>query len=145
MSIWTDMQKRSSGEDIRIEDFRKIYNDENEEGTELYSDKYKDYEYTIYTNGKYPYIKISTKNDISTFSGYNLVKIYVDDKCYDLDRVVEGSIVGYIYFCNKQDDYVEGEHDGQKYSVSSLETIAKKIIDQICESERKYQDDSNRY
>lgn len=144
MSVWGDIRKQSNGTDIKGEDFSQVYTGEKIEDTELYSDQYKEYGYTIYTNGQFPYIKIMTNNTISVFSGYNLVKVYDNGKAYEFDRVVEGGDVGYLYFCNEKDDYVEGEHDGQKYSLDILKTMAVKFIDLIDDSERKFQDD-NKY
>ena len=142
MSVWADIRKRGNGGDIKGEEFSQIYTGEKVEGTKLYSDQYKEYEYTIYTNGQFPYIKIMTSNTISAFSGYNLVKVYDNGKAYEFDRVVEGNKVGYMYFCNGQDDYVEGEHDGQKYSLEMLKSMAVKFIDLIDDSERKFQDNT---
>ena len=60
---------------------------------------------------------------------------------YDLERVVgNAKEVKFIYFCNHQDDYVEGEHNGKKYSVDFLKTIAEDIIDLIQKSEKDWEE-----
>lgn len=141
MSVWNDIRKRGNGADIKGEDFSLVYTGEKSESNELYSDQYRGYEYAIYTNGIYPYIKITTANTISAFSGYQLVKVYDNGKAYDFDRVVEGSNVGYVHFFNGQDDYVDGEHDGKKYSLNVLKSMAEKFIDLIDSSEKKFQND----
>ena len=140
MSVWNDIRRRGIGADIKGEDFSQVYTGEKVEGTELYSDQYKDLDYTIYTNGQFPYIKIMADNNITAFSGYNLVVVYEDGKRYDFDRVVEGNKVGYMYFCNREDDYVEGEHDGKKYSLDMLKSMAEKFIDLIISKDDKYWD-----
>lgn len=139
MSVWSDIHKRSNGGTVSKENFLEIYNkDYEEDGAVLKSGTYKDTEYSIYTTGKYPFIKVTMEMMISVFSGYRVVKFLFDDgKYYEIDRITNGKETGFMYFFNKEDDYVEGEHDGKKHTLSELESIAKEIIDKILESEEK--------
>jgi len=140
MSIWADIHQKSLGGNISKEDFSLIYTGENK-SIELQSDEYKGNKYSIYTSGSYPYIKIIMNQQISVFSGYQLVKLRSDDGTYyDLDRVANGNEVGYAYFFNKDDDYVEGQHDGKKYSIEMIKTMTEKFIDLILESEKRLGD-----
>ena len=80
--------------------------------------------------------------DMSLFSGCGLVRIKRDNNEYfEIQRVVSGNTVNFIYFCNQKTDYIDGEQEGQKYSVDMLKSMAEEIIDLIQKAEKKYQDD----
>lgn len=136
MSIWADIHKRSTGLTISKEDFAQIYTGENKE-TELTSGEYKGNKYAVYTNGQYPYIAIVMGLEISVFSGYPIVKLKLKDgKYYNLDRVASKNDVTYMYTFNKDTDYVEGEHDGKKYSLEIIKSFIEEFIDCILECEK---------
>lgn len=138
MSIWSDIHRKSNGDSISKEDFSQIYNPDIEGDEVLDTDEYKGNQYMIYTTGSYPYIVIMMKQEISVFSGYQLVKLKRSDgKYYDMERVAADGKVGFTYFCNNKDDYVEDDHDGKKYGLSELKSMAEEFIDLIldCESD----------
>ena len=146
MSIWSDIQKRSTGDKGRQEDYSLIYGSHHK-GEQIFEDEYKDYEYMIFTVGTHPTIKICTPLSISTFSGFKnvILKDKDDDKTYNLMRFTYENSTGFFYECNTYDDFVFGPsgHDGHKYTLGELQTLAKKLIDLIIETENKmsYMDD----
>ena len=144
MSIWSDIEDKNSRETISKEEFNIVYpgKDSVEQDHELSTGEYEKMKYTIYTNGQYPYISISTDLNISSkFSGCGLIKIDINNKTYDIQRITKGSGVYFVYFCNQETDYIDGEHDGKKYTVSLLHTMAEKIIDSIIQSERSWENE----
>jgi hypothetical protein len=130
------MEDRSLGDSIRMEDFSTVYTG-GSKCEQLYSGKYNGCEYTIHTTGKYPFIKIYSNRPTSVFSGYSLVILNDGDTQYDLTRLPEGSTTGYIYNCDNADDYVDGDHDGKKYTVGSLQNLVERLIDIIEKSEEQ--------
>lgn len=142
MSLWSDIQKRSTGG--RQEDYNLIYGS-NHKGEQIFEDEYKDYKYMIFTVGTYPTIKIVTTLNISTFSGFKNVILKDDDKTYNLMRFTYENSTGFFYECNTDDDFVFGPsgHNGHKYTLGELQVLAKKLIDLIIETENKmtYMDD----
>ena len=123
MSIWGDIHRRNSGEVIRTEDFTTVYpgKDSVDIDHQLDTGEYKDIKYTIYTNGQYPYISISMMHlDMSLFSGCGLVRIKRDNNEYfEIQRVVSGNTVNFIYFCNQKTDYIDGRSESNTSELQS--------------------------
>lgn len=136
MSIWTDIQSRSAGEDLRKEEFLKIYPGELPQENLLDSSKYKDIDYMIFTSGKYPYIVMAFPLGISIFSGSSKVILKDNNNQYKLTRKALEKVYFY-YECNKDDDYILHEQDGHKYGLDELKQMAKKFIDLILNAESK--------
>ena len=138
MSIWSDIEDRSSGDIIRGEDFHQVYPGNLPEKNLIEDDKYKDQEYMIFTNGSYPYIIVNIDRLLSAFAGAGIVKI--DDKNGNemtLKRKFGGQLSRYIFELNRDEDFVLDDHNGKIYTLDVLRDIAKDIIDQIL----KYEDD----
>ena len=138
MSVWSDIQDRSAGNIISKEDMASVYPGKEAGHQTLDSGEYKKLNYTIKTNGEYPFITISTEQEISAFSGYQIIKLKDEDgKFYNLERIAKNNEVEFIYFCNQEKDYVAGVQDGIKYSVDMLRQMAEKFIDLILDGERE--------
>jgi hypothetical protein len=138
MSLWADLEDRSSGDTVRSEDFGKVYSGDIPDKNLLEDGKYKDQTYMIFTNGKYPYIVISIDRSLSVFAGAGIVKI--DDKdgnMLSLKRSFDREHSKYTLELNGDGDFILGDHKGKVYTVETLQDIAKDIIDQIL----KYEDD----
>ncbi len=137
MSIWTDIQSRSAGGDLRKEEFHKIYPGELPKENLLDSGKYKDGKYMIFTSGKYPYIGIIFPLEMSIFSGSSKVILKDNNKQYGLSRQSLDKYVHFCYECNKDGDYILGEQDGYKYGLDELKQMAEKFIDLILNAENR--------
>lgn len=136
MSIWTDMQRRSSGEDIRSEDFRKVYpGGEIDRPQKLAEGEYKDGEYTVFTVGDFPIIEIYIDRAMSVFAGASKIVIDVDEEQLELSRKSDGAGSTYTFSLCREGDYVEGKQDGKKYSIEMLKTLSERIIDEILKCE----------
>ena len=146
MSIWSEIQKRSSGE-IKKEDFTVIYYDDNGKNKlEVIEEKtYKGYKYFICTFGHYPILDIRCNHGLSIFSGKDLVILKFDDKSYELSRTfLSNTSVKFIYTFDKEGDYNHNNSydrctgEGCKYTVQDVEKFAEMFIDKIieCEDER---------
>ena len=160
MTAWGDMRKRSSGEDVRTEEFSQIYYDN---GTAkkpvvtLSEKEYKGYKYEITTDGDYPVLNIRKNNEISIFSGYQKVVLnfpegieqqWFDSKQilfrqYELERKVvnSGKDVVFFYHFNQDGDYNHNSEykrctqEGHKYTIKEIEKYAEMFIDKIIECE----------
>ena len=143
MSVWNDMRKRSLGGDLKQEDFTVVYPGENmgEEILDpLVSETYEECDYSIFTTGTYPWIHIVVARPLSVFAGTHRVKLVTNDgEEYLLDREYSGSEAYYNLTLAREGDFVLGDHDGKKYTIEELKTLAKKIIDQLinCENDIK--------
>ena len=137
MSIWSDIQDRSSGETIRQEDFHKVYPGEIPDKNLLESEDYKDGDYMIFTNGNYPYITVRLHIELSVFAGAGVVKIHTKDgDDVELKRTTaKGGYSVYTLELNRDEDFVLDDHDGKQYSLDMLRDIAKDLIDQILKCE----------
>ena len=133
------MRKRSLGGDIKQEDFAVVYPGE-EVATDnlepLASDTYEECDYSVYTTGSYPWIHIVVTRPLSVFAGTRKVMVVTEDgEKYLLDREYSGSEAYYNLTLSRESDFVLGDHDGKKYTLEELKTLAEKIIDQIINSE----------
>lgn len=147
MGIWGDILDKSNGDKISKEEFSKIYydNDSATEETEtLENGYYRGYNYTINTNGAYPFIEIINVNEISIFSGSDIVVLkFTDDKTYELDRQRFENKVKFVYKFDKPEDYIhsnthhnESGQDGHIYTIQELKKYTEMYIDKIIECEK---------
>ena len=143
MSIWVDIHKQSSGEEVRKED--SIYN----YGAGYYiisKDKYKNTEYHIVANDGIPYIKIYMPLRISAFAGCDEIEVKTrDGKEFRLSKLAtkEHNIITYKF--DKEGDYVddkhpghENSHSGKQYAFSELKNYAQEFIDQLLDMEDRF-------
>lgn len=137
MSIWSDIQDRSAGKQLRKEEFLKVYPGELPKENLLDSGEYRDGDYMIFTSGKYPYITIRVNMEISVFAGFGQVKIRdKDGKSIKLKRTTaKGGYTVYTLELNRDEDFVLGDHDGKQYGLDMLKDIAKDLINQILKYE----------
>ena len=147
MTAWGDMRKRSSGEDVRTEEFSKIYYDDGfakKKIEDLENGDYKGYHYIIKTNGVYPFIEITNDNEISIFSGSGIAVLkFTDGKTYELDRQRFENKVRFVYKFNKDEDYIhsndphpKSSQDGHIYTIQELKKYTEMFIDKIIECEK---------
>ena len=142
MSVWKDIYRRSSGEDLSKEDFNEIYYGD-KENKELFRGEYKSSNYTIYTNGEHPWINVYMSIPISGLAGNDRIQIDGKDddkKNYTLTRLWDSGKAVYIYTCNCDDDFIYGKQEGKKYSLETLKSMAEWFIDEIDRFERNFQD-----
>ena len=132
MSIWSDMQDRSTGISLSKEDYNLLYGG----GVlkQIHKDTYKDMIYEI-TAKDFPYIEIISKLYISIFSGSKQVILKDDKKTYELQRECMGNSTHFFYECNKEGDYIPDVQDGHLYSLDELKSLAEKLIDLILKAE----------
>ena len=134
MSIWSDMEDRSTGISLSKEDYNLLYG--GEDLRLLHKDTYKDMIYEI-TAKDFPYIEIISKIGISIFSGSGQVILKDAKNTYELKRVpifISNSI-HFFYECNKEGDYIPDVQDGHLYSLDELKSLAEKLIDLILKAE----------
>ena len=133
MSIWSDIEDRSDGKQLRKEEFLKVYPGELPRENLLDSSEYSDGDYMIFTNGRYPYITVRVKIEISIFAGAGTVKVHTKDgEDVVLKRsTAKGGYAVYTLELNRDEDFVLDEHDGKQYDLEMLRDIAKDLIDQI--------------
>ena len=134
MSIWSDMEDRSTGISLSKEDYNLLYGG----GVlkQIHKDTYKDMIYEI-TAKDFPYIEIISKIGISIFSGSGQVILKDAKNTYELKRVpifISNSI-HFFYECNKEGDYIPDVQDGHLYSLDELKDLAEKLIDLILKAE----------
>lgn len=140
MSIWSDMEDRSSGLSLSKEDYNLLYG--GGDLKQLYKGTYKNMTYEI-TAKDFPYIEIISKLGISIFSGSTQVILKDDRKTYELHRETINNNAHFYYSCNKQDDHIPGVQDGHLYSLDELKSLAKKIIDLILKAEDNLFDEAD--
>lgn len=146
MSIWTDIHRRSNGNQARKEDYLDIYHHESMIKT-LHTDAYAGCAtYEIITNGAYPAIMITFYGDyILNSIDRQVVKLKApDNKYYDLFQCTfvgsDGRSTLFSYAFNKDDDYVNEvdddfynkrmpPHPGHKYSIVELKKYADMFIE----------------
>ena len=136
MSIWSDIQDRSSGV-LRTEDFKMIYPGKLPDNNLLERGDHKDGDYMIFTAGQYPYITVRISMELSVFAGAGTVKIHTKDgENLELKRTTaKGGYSVYTLELNRDKDFVLDDHDGKQYSLDMLRELAKNIIDQILKCE----------
>ena len=136
MSIWSDIEDRSSGV-LRTEDFKMIYPGKLPDKNLLESGDHKDGDYMIFTAGQYPYIAVRIGIRLSVFAGAGTVKIHTKDgENLELKRTTaKGGYSVYTLELNRDKDFVLDDHDGKQYSLDMLRELAKNIIDQILKCE----------
>ena len=136
MSIWSDIQDRSSGV-LRTEDFKMIYPGKLPDNNLLERGDHKDGDYMIFTAGQYPYITVRISIELSVFAGAGTVKIHTKDgENLELKRTTaKGGYSVYTLELNRDKDFVLDDHDGKQYSLDMLREMAKNIIDQILKCE----------
>ena len=136
MSIWSDIQDRSSGV-LRTEDFKMIYPGKLPDNNLLERGDHKDGDYMIFTAGQYPYITVRISIELSVFAGAGTVKIHTKDgENLELKRTTaKGGYSVYTLELNRDKDFVLDDHDGKQYSLDMLRELAKNIIDQILKCE----------
>ena len=132
MSIWSDIEDRSAGDTLRKEDYNLLYG--GGDSRQLHKDEYKNMTYEIAAKD-FPYIDITSKLDISIFSGSSQVILTDDGKVYELQRKVMSSSVHFYYNCNKKGDHIPGVQDGHLYSLDELKSLAEKLIDLLLKAE----------
>ena len=151
MSIWSDIEDRSVGGQIREEEFHKIYYDNGSTKKPIETldeDTYKDYTYMILTAGDYPILDIRVKSeDTSVFGGYTLVILkFPDGSKYEIERSMLPTMgtIKYLYSFDKEGDYVHNRDDNAEdahiYTLEELQKYARMFIDKIIQCE----DDLNR-
>ena len=121
MSLWADLEDRSSGDIVRSEDFGKVYPGDIPDENLLEDGEYKNQTYMIFTNGKYPYIVISIDRSLSVFAGAGVVKI--DDKngnMLSLKRSFDREHSKYTLELNGDGDFILGDHKGKVYNYEIL-------------------------
>ena len=140
MSIWSDIQDRSAGKQLRKEEFLKVYPGELPRENLLDSSEYRDGDYMIFTNGRYPYITVRVEIEISIFAGAGTVKVHTKDgEDVDLKRsTAKGGYSVYTLELNRDEDFVLDDHDGKQYDLEMLRDIAKDLIDQILKCEYNF-------
>ena len=136
MSIWSDIEDRSSGV-LRTEDFKMIYPGKLPDKNLLESGDHKDGDYMIFTAGQYPYITVRIGIWLSVFAGAGTVKIHTKDgENLELKRTTaKGGYSVYTLELNRDKDFVLDDHDGKQYSLDMLRELAKNVIDQILKCE----------
>ena len=136
MSIWSDIEDRSSGV-LRTEDFKMIYPGKLSDKNLLESGDHKDGDYMIFTAGQYPYITVRISIGLSVFAGAGTVKIHTKDgENLELKRTTaKGGYSVYTLELNRDKDFVLDDHDGKQYSLDMLRELAKNVIDQILKCE----------
>ena len=136
MSIWSDIEDRSSGV-LRTEDFKMIYPGKLPDKNLLESGDHKDGDYMIFTAGQYPYITVRIGIGLSVFAGAGTVKIHTKDgENLELKRTTaKGGYSVYTLELNRDKDVVLDDHDGKQYSLDMLRELAKNVIDQILKCE----------
>ena len=132
MSIWSDMEDRSSGLSLSKEDYNLLYG--GGDLKQLYSGIYRNMNYEI-TAKDFPYIEIISKLDISIFSGSTQVILTDDKKTYELKRETMSNSIHFYYNCNKKGDHIPGVQDGHLYNLDELKSLAEKLIDLILKAE----------
>ena len=132
MSIWSDMQDRSSGLLLSKEDYNLLYG--GGDSRQLHKDEYKNMTYEIAAKD-FPYIDIMSKLGISIFSGSSQILLTDDGKAYELQREVMSSSVHFYYNCNKKGDYIPNVQDGHLYNLDELKSLAEKLIDLLLKAE----------
>ena len=132
MSIWSDMQDRSSGLSLSKEDYNLLYG--GGDLKQLHSCIYRNMNYEIITKD-FPYIEIISKLGISIFSGSTLVILKDERKIYELHRETINNNTHFYYSCNKKGDYIPDVQDGHLYSLDELKSLAEKLIDLILKAE----------
>ena len=137
MSLWSEIQDRSSGDTIRKEDFKIVYPGKLPNTELLEAGEYKDEVYMIYTTGQYPFIAVSISIPISVFAGAGVVRLSyeVEGERVELKRMMGRGGAVYTLVLNRDKDFVLDGHEGKKYSLDRLREIAKDIIDQILKCE----------
>jgi hypothetical protein len=140
MSIWSDIEDRSSGEVHREEEIAQIYYIPEEENSLLEEKKYKDFLYKISTNGYCPTLTIQTQTNISCFSGCGLIYLKIDGKEYPIERNVNFGMTKFIYKFDKEGDYTYGDKDEskQKYTLNNVEAYAEMFINEIIQTEYEF-------
>ena len=134
MSIWSDMEDRSTGISLSKEDYNLLYG--GGDLRQIHKDTYKNMKYEI-TAKDFPYIEIISKIGISIFSGSGQVILKDAKNTYELKRVpifISNSI-HFFYECNKEGDYIPDVQDGHLYSLDELKSLAEKLIDLILKAE----------
>ena len=136
MSIWSDIEDRSSGV-LRTEDFKMIDPGKLPDKNLLESGDHKDGDYMIFTAGQYPYITVRIGIGLSVFAGAGTVKIHTKDgENLELKRTTaKGGYSVYTLELNRDKDFVLDDHDGKQYSLDMLRELAKNVIDQILKCE----------
>ena len=136
MSIWSDIQDRSSGV-LRTEDFKMIYPGKLPDKNLLESGDHKDGDYMIFTAGQYPYITVRISIELSVFAGAGTVRIHTKEgENLELKRTTaKGGYSVYTLELNRDKDFVLDDHDGKQYSLDMLRELAKNVIDQILKCE----------
>ena len=132
MSIWSDMEDRSAGISLSKEDYNLLYG--GEVLNQIHKDTYKDMRYEIIAR-KFPCIEITSKLDISIFSGSRQVILCDEKKTYELEREYMFNSVHFFYECNKKGDHIPDVQDGHLYSIDELKNLAEKLIDLILKAE----------
>ena len=132
MSIWSDMQDRSAGISLSKEDYNLLYG--GDVLNQIHKDTYKDMRYEIIAR-KFPCIEITSKLDISIFSGSRQVILCDEKKTYELEREYMFNSVHFFYECNKKGDHIPDVQDGHLYSIDELKNLAEKLIDLILKAE----------
>ena len=132
MSIWSDMEDRSSGLSLSKEDYNLLYG--GGDLKQLYSGIYRNMNYDIIAKD-FPYIEIISKLYISIFSGSTQVILTDNKKIYVLKRETMSNSIHFYYNCNKKGDYIPDVQDGYLYSLDELKSLAEKIIDLILKAE----------
>ena len=141
MSIWANIRRKSLGQELSEEELSLIYPNDNRT-TVLYDEESNGNEFSIRTEGTYPFIRIQTKNrknPISVFSGRDNVTLEIDGKEYVLEIFDLGSPEGliYKYSFNKEDDLVLGEHAGKAHSMDEMKELARLFIEKILKEEKR--------
>ena len=134
MSIWSDMEDRSAGISLSIEDYNVL--DGGGVLKQIQKDTYKDMRCEI-TAKDFPYIELISRIGISIFSGSGQVILKDAKNTYELKRVpifISNSI-HFFYECNKEGDYIPDVQDGHLYSLDELKSLAEKLIDLILKAE----------
>lgn len=131
MGVFGDILRRDNG-DARNEDFALIYHPDMKQAgyvdTELHSEVYRNHRYKIFSvDGMYPRIIINTHFPFS----HMMCKDHDGEK--RLLKPIHKTILSYEY--NTEEDFVTGEHDGVKHSLSKMIQDAESFIDEIVDEE----------
>jgi len=139
MSLWTDLQNKSIGKNIRKEDLADIYYPDGEGKITLKSGEYRSAEYKIITDGLAPgvYIKFN-KRTLAPFVGTSIIILNLNNKEYRLFNDANLHNTSIVYVFDKPGDYVTNQQEGKKYTVNELENISKQFIDELIKCENEF-------
>jgi hypothetical protein len=163
------MNRRSQGVTDRKEDEIAIYGGS---GAVLKTGDYKNFFYEIGSEGRYPYIRLTTGSVLGAFYGYDKLDLHMESRLMEVVRIPHPagrktvvvtelydpgdgwetsksyygniSFVTFFYPFNKQEDFVEGEQSGKKWKMRELVKMTTDLVDKLLDTNDKLLDKKSR-